>query len=144
MPKIFTALMLLNIVSVNFFGQLNFALPVDPENPILVPIPSYYRVPTQSLSQNAEALSIQLYSNQMGKIAGRNNAEALETIYLRINELTQQLELAGTNLDSTPPTYSYKFSYKGFIDSTDVSYSWRKARTEVEIMYLKTVLPDAE
>jgi len=55
-------------------SNLKFSLPADELNPVLVPIPSYYFVPTSSLTSDVESMSIQLYSNQLGKVTGRSNA----------------------------------------------------------------------
>ena len=145
MSSVVTALMLLNIASVSFFGNLKFAMPIDPSNPILIPIPYYFPVSVSaSLTQNVETFSVQLYSNQMGQITGRNNAEALETIYLAVNLQTQQLEFVGTNLGPSPPDYAYKFSYQAFVSASEVSYSWRKTTNAIEVMCIKTVFPIVE
>ena len=80
MSNIVTALVMLNVASIGFLSNLRFSAPLDPLdplNPVLVPIPSYYYVPSSSLSANVESMSVQLYSNQLGKIIGRNNAEPL-------------------------------------------------------------------
>ena len=89
-------------------------------------------------------MSVQLYSNQLGKITGRNNAEPLETIYLRTNLQTQELEFAGTNLDLVPADYDYKYSYKAFINTTEMVYSWKKLTNGYAVMTVRTVLPIVE
>jgi hypothetical protein len=144
MSNIVTALVMLNVASIGFLSNLRFSAPLDPLNPVLVPIPSYYYVPSSSLSANVESMSVQLYSNQLGKIIGRNNAEPLETIYLRTNIQTQELEFAGTNLDLVPADYDYKYSYKTFINTTEMAYSWKKLTHGYAVMTVKTIVPIIE
>ena len=101
-------------------------------------------MPNSNLAANVETMSVQLYSNKLGQTTGRNNAQALDVIYLRTNLQTLELEYVGNNLDDVQPQYDYKYSYKAFINTTEMVYSWKKVTSGYAILTTRTLLPLVE